>query len=900
MIRRAIAFIAVFALLFHSYLAARACGPSYLQPIFVFNSSPDLPFQEFVAGKIGIVKPTFGRKTLLIAYRYLNGGSFNPEEQQQLVAALKGEPPEPEDDEALKAWIALRKEVTPQEDLPEIYTERKTPFERYDYFPNCARNAFEVATATLKDRVTSYGADDRNVREWIRGQDQVFQNCSGGTATIPQELGPESSLWLRHDRDYQIAAAFFYSLQFDDAQARFEKIAGDGESAWQATADYLVARTLVRKASLTEDTSKKSAIYTDAETRLLRLINGGNQFRNASRKLLGLVKYRVRPEERVMELAETVSRPSASLDLRQDVIDYVWLLDKFEGQVLKEEHDRQQAAKQKDRREEQLSTESAAKTLYDMIQRGELISIYFMPKFADGSADYRNSITVQVKPDTPESEILKLIEARANRSLSEDESKMIRDQIKASLNHSRWLSSYNLKLSRAGNDYEGCYYCWEEKMTLPKVPSFLLSADLTDWIFTVELEGAETYAHALAKWRQTDSPAWLTAALIKAEPTSPEVRKLIGAAERIADDSNAFSTVAFELIRLKMELGETKAAQQLLDKVMLSQFDLLPRSAQNELQAQYLQLAGNLTQFLRYAARKPVAFYDEGLYLSIRDLIEDRKSLYEAYEPEISKEEYAKRLESEYRDLLTDDLKLLDEESADIVDRHFSLQLLQEAAGDQQLSIFLRHRLTRAIWTRAVLLRNYEVASQIAPALTKMAPEIAPLMKEFLEAKNPADREHAALFLLLKSPALTPFVSGSLDQPSLTQDLDYYFESAWWCAPAETEYRNGQEVRKIVKAPPFINPQQLSAAKEEYEKLAAIGDAKTYLGKQVLAWAEAEPNDPRIPEALFIAVKANESYKYGCNGWEHDEEIQRAAEELLRERYAASGWNAKLPSSEQR
>ena len=899
MIRRAIAFISLIALLIHSQTAARACGPSYIEPIFVFNNSPDLPFQEFAAGKIGIVKPTFGRKTLLIAYRYLNGGSFNSEEQQQLVAALKGESPEPKDDEPLKAWIAARKEVTPKDELPDLYTERKTPFEGYDYFPNCAANAFAVATATLKDRVTSYGADDRNVREWIRGQDQVFQNCSGGTATIPQELGPESSPWLRKDRDYQIAAAFFYSLQFDDALARFQKIAGDAESVWQATADYLVARTLVRKASLTEDAARKTAIYADAEMQLQRLINGSSQFREASRKLLGLVKYRVRPEERVMELAEAVARPSASFDLRQDVIDYVWLLDKFEGEVLRQEHDQKEAARQKDKREQPLATESAGQTLNDMVQRGEMISVYFSPKFADGTSDYHNAITLQVKPDTPEAEIMKLVEARVNRSLTDDESKAIRDQIKSSLNYSRWLSSYNLKLTRAANDYGGCYYCWEEKLTLPKVPPFLLSADLTDWILTVELEDASTYSHALAKWRESESPAWLAAALIKAEPTSPDLRKLISAGDRMASDSAAFPTVAFQLIRLKTALGETKAAQQLLDQVMTSQFDLLPRSAQNELQALHLQLAGNLAQFLRYAARKPVAFYDEGLYPTIRELFEDRKSLYDVYEdPGLSKEEYEKRLETEYRDLLADDLNLFDDKSADLVDRHFSLKLLQQAAGDPQLSVFLQHRLTLAVWTRALLLHDYDVAIQVAPAVTKLSPEIRPLMKDFLEAKSPSDREHEALYLLLRSPALTPFVAGNLNKTWPGQDLDYYFESAWWCVPSETEYRNGQEVRKVVNAPPFIDPQQLAAAKDEYEKLAAIGDAKTYLGKQVLAWAKAEPNDPRIPEALFIAFKANESYKYGCSGWEHDEEIQKEAAGLLRKRYATTSWNAKLQAEE--
>ena len=67
-----------------------ACGPVTTDPVYVSKESPDPPFQEFTNGKIGIVKESFGRKTLFIAYRYLNGGSFRPDEQNDLVAALKG------------------------------------------------------------------------------------------------------------------------------------------------------------------------------------------------------------------------------------------------------------------------------------------------------------------------------------------------------------------------------------------------------------------------------------------------------------------------------------------------------------------------------------------------------------------------------------------------------------------------------------------------------------------------------------------------------------------------------------------------------------------------------------------------------------------------------------------
>jgi hypothetical protein len=206
--RRITALSLFVATAFHLALPAKACGPATIDPIFVFQESPDLPFAGFTRGQLGIVKPNFGRKTLAIAYRYLNGGSFSEPEQAALREALRGNAPEEENTAVLKNWVEARKELLKEnETLPEIYLERKDG--GYDFFPNCANNAFEVATATLKDRVSSYGSNDRNVREWMAAQDVVFENCSGGAKT-PDAAGSASPLWLRKDRDYQIAAAFLF------------------------------------------------------------------------------------------------------------------------------------------------------------------------------------------------------------------------------------------------------------------------------------------------------------------------------------------------------------------------------------------------------------------------------------------------------------------------------------------------------------------------------------------------------------------------------------------------------------------------------------------------------------------------------------------------------------------
>jgi len=87
----------------------------------------------------------------------------------------------------------------------------------------------------------------------------------------------------------------------------------------------------------------------------------------------------------------------------------------------------------------------------------------------------------------------------------------------------------------------------------------------------------------------------------------------------------------------------------------------------------------------------------------------------------------------------------------------------------------------------------------------------------------------------------------------------------------------------------------MESAATERAKLKAIGDARSYLGKLVLEWAKASPEDSRIPEALYIAFNANGSYKYGCGGWEHDDDVLRETDRLLREKYADNPWTARLP-----
>ncbi len=885
-------------LLLQTFTVGKACGPESITPIFSFTYSPDLPFDEFANGKIGVLQPTLGRKSLVIAYRYLRGGSFNPEEQKGLVIALTGKAPEDADDNtAIKNWIAARKEVLgDQASILPIYDERRRENRGYDFFPNCTQNAFEVATETLKNRAASYGSQDPNVRDWLDAQDVVFKNCAEG-AESPRPAGPSSPRWLQKDRDYQTAAAYFYSLNFKEARIRFTAIAADSDSDWQETARYLVGRTIVREASLAGDENQAIILYQQAEAELLNILASGGKFQNAAKRLLALVKFRLRPEERVTELGQILAEQSGNDNVRQDLIDYKWLLDRLEARAIEEEEKRKQALNPTPT-PTPYETDREYQARYEAVQRGELIEFYFTPKNEKGEADYQRGTTLTFKSDVTETEVLQKVETDLGRKLNDVELKLLKENFASALSRREWLLSPNRKVD-IGNDYVGCSYDCEQ-LPLRRLPASLRADELSDWIFTSQSEDPRAYDHAVARWRQTQSHAWLAVALNKANVTSRGVLRLQREAEAIEKDATVYATVAYNLIRLRMESSRVVEARRLFDEDLVNRLDQLPATSQNLLLAQRMKMATTVGEFLKFASRKPAAFSEYGTIGRITDLLTMDKSLYDPTYNKETKEEYDRNAEERFKQFMPwDERRAFDYDSADILNWHFSLKALLEASRDPSLPDYLQKSMALAVWTRAVILKNHVVAREVAHDVVRLAPEMATVMKGYLDATTPQQREDESLFVLLKFPNLSPYVPFGVPEFSTPEESEYYFELSWWCKQSDTEWNDkGDEVPKVVPNPKFLPLSITSAAKRERAALVAIGDAKSYLGKRALEWSRRVPNDPRVPEALFIGFNANLSYKYGCGSWEQDEETRTAIVKLLRERYPQSPWTQKLPAEE--
>ena len=317
----------------------QACGPFFTDAIFVYTKHPDFPLENFAAGKLGVLQPSYARSYLVAAYRNLTGNSLSVAEAKGIRALWQDRLSnawEIHDDEWIKSWVEARKKVPGVATPPEIkaFRNREKPHE-YESYLNCQQDAFDNAIATLDERIKQFGADSLGVKSWLAAQDLVFANCSEGKL-IPAAASteaPDLPPLLRTDRAYQIAAANFYAGAFDEARQQFDSIARDDASPWRDKAAYLAARSLLRKGSFAEKEEEGRPALADAETRLNAIVKDRSlaSMHRAAARLLNLTRLRLRPEEKLHELARVIIKKDASSDFKQDVWDYTVLLDKFLG-----------------------------------------------------------------------------------------------------------------------------------------------------------------------------------------------------------------------------------------------------------------------------------------------------------------------------------------------------------------------------------------------------------------------------------------------------------------------------------------------------------------------------------------------------------------------------------------
>ncbi len=225
-----------------AWIGVKACGPDAVVAQFDAPPAPDTAPKDFLAGKLGILRPGFRFQDRVVAYRWLSGLGVTKADQDALQAAS----PDGWTTADPKHWLGARAMVMK---TPGPSIEPMSRRESWSQYARITQGALDTAAATLTDRMSRYG-DGADVKEWVAGQDQVFESTKDHPA-IPSPVAAPA--WLKADRDYQIAAAKFYAEQFEDAASAFAAIAKDPASPWRGWAPYLEARCRVREVSLLPD-----------------------------------------------------------------------------------------------------------------------------------------------------------------------------------------------------------------------------------------------------------------------------------------------------------------------------------------------------------------------------------------------------------------------------------------------------------------------------------------------------------------------------------------------------------------------------------------------------------------------------------------------------------------------
>jgi hypothetical protein len=418
-----------------------------------------------------------------------------------------------------------------------------------------------------------------------------------------------------------------------------------------------------------------------------------------------------------------------------------------------------------------------------------------------------------------------------------------------------------------------------------KLPAGVKSDDLTDWIITFQSGGAEALEHSLQKWSETNSLPWLVAALSKVEASHPKVAALLEAAAKVKPNSAAFANVSFQSIRLLNESGRGGEARQKLDELLAKDRKSLPHSASNLFLAQRLKLAANLYEFLTYAQRIPAGFsWDEDGREQPEDISQDNDLK-----------------------VFADGRTLFDMDAARVLNEKMPLSVLKDAATSNVLPEHLRRDLAQAAWLRAVLLDDDKTASELVPLLKSLVPAMSAHLDDYLTARGSDARKFTAVYAWLKFPGLEPNVDSGLGRLLLPLGQQDPYRDNWWCSSAsgferatapepDTETKEKDTAKAFTAigeadSPLFLDQSQRAAALKEHDRLANFGAAPNYLSRQVISWATKNPNDPRVPEALHLAIK---STRYGCPDKETGA-ASKAAYQLLHKRYPASPWTKKTP-----
>ncbi|MGB2867418.1 MAG: hypothetical protein WBD36_03115 [Bacteroidota bacterium] len=334
-------FLASFLLLvtFANPVNLYSCGPYFPSTVFVDDSAPDFSMEQFLEGKIGIARPTFSSIYLFVAYRYFSGNPLS-EVEQSVINATDLHDSWMSPWESLSEWMEQRQLVLGDRPATEYPIETNTDNSDrrgYLFYQNINYDAFHTAASTLAQRIVQFGVHSPYIVDWVHAQDAVF--FSAESAKVPLPVDSAAPGVIKADRDYQIAAAYFYMREFQIAKSLFGKISRDPNSPWNKLSRFLIARTEIRQATLSE--SNQDSLLKTAEGKLRVILKDSSmaEFHPSALRLHNFCLFRTNPWLLYSELDQKITRTAIDSLFPIEWRDYATLLRQFQDSSFSNESD---------------------------------------------------------------------------------------------------------------------------------------------------------------------------------------------------------------------------------------------------------------------------------------------------------------------------------------------------------------------------------------------------------------------------------------------------------------------------------------------------------------------------------------------------------------------------------
>ncbi len=388
--------------------------------------------------------------------------------------------------------------------------------------------------------------------------------------------------------------------------------------------------------------------------------------------------------------------------------------------------------------------------------------------------------------------------------------------------------------------------------------------ELVDWIFTFQQDGGQAVEHALERWRERRSIAWLAAAIAKIDPQHAAAQELFEAAAAVQGHP-ATPLLVYHGARLMGENGERAEAAAVLDKLLpvLRGLD----SARNRAWSLRARLAQGKQELLYFGARPPAfvsyVFWSNGRY----------------YHPWELRPAHAAKL-LPYQTALQ-----WGPETAEILNESVPIDVLTGMLDVEGQTRRLADELLLAAWTRALLMDRWDLVRRLAPRVGEAVESMRADTELLLGVTEPARMRYFAARALLATPGASILLRSGPIRPNPPDQVDPNGLN-WW--PAEWS---------VVGLADFLPHPNGPVVQAEWERIREAGDGYAWVVQQLIAEAERADPHSSTPEALYQATVALDGVSlaagHRAEGLETARQARADALEALQRHFSGSEWTPK-------